>query len=75
MFVCLCCVNYFSMSLSLRLGLCLSPDSRLCRRAMPSIAVDTGVPKALSCKYVLPVSGVDTFRADACEGVILKELN
>lgn len=68
------CVYYFNMSLSLRLGLCLSPARRLCRRAMPSIAVDTGVPKVLSCKYVLPVNGVDTFRADACERVILKEL-
>lgn len=72
--VCVCCVYYFSMSLSLRLGLCLRPARRLCRRAMPSIAVETGVPKAVSCKYALPVSGVDTFRAAACERVILKEL-
>ncbi len=58
---------HLNMSLSLMLGLYLNPVSRVCRRPTLCIAMETGVPAMLSGTYLLPVKGVDTFRAGAYE--------
>lgn len=55
---------YLNVSLSLMLGLYLNPVSKVCRRPTLCIAVETGEPMLLSSTYLLPVSGVDTLRAD-----------
>lgn len=56
---------YLSVSASLALGPCLVPDSSVWRRPTLFMAEESGDARLPSCTYFLPVSGVDTFRAEA----------
>lgn len=56
---------YLSVSISLALGPCWAPDSRVWRRPTLFMADETGDATLFSGMYFLPVSGVETFRAEA----------
>lgn len=53
------------VSVSLALGPCLVPDSSVWRRPTLFMADESGDARRVSWTYLLPVRGVDTFRAAA----------
>lgn len=57
--------TYLSTSFSLALGSCCVPDSSVCRRPTLFMAEESGEAETPFWTYFLPVSGVETFRAEA----------
>lgn len=57
--------TYLSTSFSLTLGSCCVPDSSVCRRPTLFMAEESGEAETAFWMYFLPVSGVETFRAEA----------
>lgn len=57
--------RYLRVSASLALGPCWVPDSSVWRRPTLFMAAETGEAATFSWMYLLPVRGVETFRAEA----------
>lgn len=57
--------TYLSTSFSLALGCCCVPDSSVCRRPTLFMAEESGDAETPFWMYFLPVSGVETLRAEA----------